>query len=303
MLIFNYILLYSFLTVIFLTELQANPTQEPWLVLDRSNDCTLPRNFRMCIDNFPKLLVKAPTRQGMDELRASASGQFSENELKMMMEKISQDPSQVIIVDLRQESHGFMNGMAVSWRTQNGWSNLGKTLNEIERDQASRLQQAIQQGCVLINYTKTQERDFVATINSINVEPEIVQSAGAHYFHLPITDYLKPNDADIDLFLDFIKNIPKRSWLHFHCCAGKGRSSTFFVIYDMLHNAKKVSLSDIFARHALIGGKDFEADFDPKKAWKHEFALERLIFLKKFYQYCQGNADLNQSWSEWSSWH
>ena len=46
---------------------------------------------------------------------AIASAQFSEDELQKLRQKYPNE--KIVIVDLRQESHGFINGKPVSWRS------------------------------------------------------------------------------------------------------------------------------------------------------------------------------------------
>ena len=46
-----------------------------------------------------------------------------------------------------------------------------------------------------------------------------------------------------------------KSWLHFHCLAGYGRTATFMAIYDMMKNPD-VGLSDIVYRQSMTGGEN-----------------------------------------------
>lgn len=39
---------------------------------------------------------------------------------------------------------------------------------------------------------------------------------------------------NIDEFIKLYKSLPKDAWLHFHCEAGKGRTTTFLAMYDMM---------------------------------------------------------------------
>jgi len=73
---------------------------------------------------------------------------------------------------------------------------------------------------------------------------------------ITVTDHRSPLDDQVDLFVQSVKNLPKETWLHFHCRGGAGRTTTFMSMYDMMHNAKNVSFEDIMKRQTLIGGSD-----------------------------------------------
>lgn len=76
-----------------------------------------------------------------------------------------------------------------------------------------------------------------------------------------------------------------------------GRTTTFMVMYDMMHNAKKVSYNDIMKREVLIGGSDILSVSDENK--KNE-SKSRSDFIKEFYNYCHDNNDgFQTSWSQW----
>ncbi len=58
----------------------------------------------------------------------------------------------------------------------------------------------------------------------------------------------------VNYFIDFVKNQPKDSWLHFHCKEGIGRTTTFLIMYDIMKNHKDVNLNDIIKRQVLLSG-------------------------------------------------
>src|SRR5690606_26441789 len=87
------------------------------LILNRKNRYELPRNFHTT------------------PFSSSGSGQFSEKELQRM---ISQIPaSNIMIVDLRQEPHGFLNGNAVSWYHEHNWGDIEKSTAEVLQQEYS----------------------------------------------------------------------------------------------------------------------------------------------------------------------
>ena len=75
---------------------------------------------------------------GILGINAISSAQFSESELQKIKEKYPKED--IIIVDLRQESHGFINGKAVAWRSELESANADKKISEILQDEKTRLQ-------------------------------------------------------------------------------------------------------------------------------------------------------------------
>lgn len=50
-----------------------------------------------------------PTREGLDELQASGSAQFSLNQFSALTKALQENGAKdIYIVDLRQENHGFL---------------------------------------------------------------------------------------------------------------------------------------------------------------------------------------------------
>jgi len=117
----------------------------PMLCLTMENKGVLPRNFRTTYDPFAITisLEKKPTRLGLDELNASGSAQFSEKSFLEILKTLPINTFNLVIVDLREESHGFINGNAVTWRGENDWGNMYKSDEEILSDESQRLETAL----------------------------------------------------------------------------------------------------------------------------------------------------------------
>ena len=268
-----------------------NQPKELTLILNSENtEGELPRNFRLCSDpwlNAPD--SKAPSRVGLESLQASGSGQFSENGLKAILARLKTSQP-IIVVDLRQESHGFANGIAISWYAAHDASNVGKTLAEIEADELARLQKLLEEKNITIQEVSRKEEDLIEkttpvsiTVNKVATEQQLTQSFKIGYFRIPVTDHLPPTPQDVERFLTFVKALPEGTWLHFHCEAGDGRTTTFLSLYDMIRNGKNVSFEDIIERQYLLGGINL-ADIVDKSSWKYPHEVKRLKFLKEFYQ-------------------
>lgn len=240
-----------------------------------------------------------------DELKASGSAQYSANALHYMKDSLAQD--KVVLVDLRQESHGFVNGTPVSWYGNRDWANVGKTTDEVGKIENEALADLAekQQVSIYINLKKDNETGALLSdksetikISEIRSEEQLAQSLGMGYFRLAVTDHRRPLDTDVDVFISFIRNISPDTWLHFHCEAGHGRTTTFLAMYDMMLNAKHDTLEEIVDRQYKAGGINlFELH---KQDWRTPYDQERIAFIKEFYAYCRQNSDhYATSWSSW----
>src|SRR5438105_14563183 len=91
--------------------LWAAPNHAALLVLDSKNNEHLPKNFRSTSDKSSH--SSQLNTKGLDSLSIAGGAQFSELELSAILKHLR--TKQLSIIDLRQESHGLINGHAVSW--------------------------------------------------------------------------------------------------------------------------------------------------------------------------------------------
>jgi hypothetical protein len=279
----------------------STSNQKTLLVIDRIEDSELvAKQFRTTVDVNNKALKK---------LKASASGQFSAAELEQLLAMIPAEKKHIWIVDVRQESHGFINGIPISWTTRQNRINVYKTPSQIAKEEQQLLNELSKKSKVKI-YTakKLAEGDITAgdstTIvpHSVQTEEQLVTSLGANYLRFYVLDHHRPDDNEVDSFVSFIKyRVQPDDWLHFHCRGGKGRSSTFLAMYDIIRNANNSNFSQIMQRQADMGNVNFEKlPSSPDKIWKRSAASERYEFLKEFYAYAvdPSGYDAN-SWSSW----
>ena len=68
----------------------------------------------------------------LTEEKMSGSAQFSVNQFRALVPELKKQTENAWIVDCRLETHGFINGIAVSWCNAENNANAGKTLEEIE---------------------------------------------------------------------------------------------------------------------------------------------------------------------------
>lgn len=275
------------------------------LKVDRANIDQMPKDFRTSNDPFlsnpPKGKPPAvlPSREGMETLFVSGSSVFSELEFAKMLGKLPKD--KVIIMDMREESHGWLNGISVSWYGPRNMANVNLTQAQVEKRERDLVKATIGK---TVKVGKLNGDKSIGSIIEMNVteaitEKELSEKYGVKYYRITCTDYVKPSDEKVDQFLKFYKKLPKDTWLHFHCHAGEGRTTAFMAMVDMIKNGQKVSYDDIMARQWLIGGQDLRLGNSPEE-WKKVEYTERAKFTKDFYEYVKQNPDLKMSWTEWA---
>lgn len=279
-------------------------TAAPILVIDAVNQLGLPNNFRTASDALPTGVTV--NTQGLANLHAMGSAQFSEDGLVAVIDKIQ---APIIVVDLRQESHGFMDGNAISWYATRDWANLGKTPGQVEAVQQKLLDGLAQKETVTLNKITDRNNEGQVTrvaptvfdVDNVMSEFALTKLHQVGYTRIYVTDRLAPTTPQVDRFVQLVRSVPASTWLYFHCRAGKGRTTTFMVLYDMMRNAKQVSFEDILQRQHLLGGL-YLGKLPEQTSYKYTLNVQRLEFLKNFYQYCRTNQDnFATSWSEWKT--
>ena len=254
----------------------------------------MPRNLRIAQQEKGKSSLNF---QGLNNLKASGSGQFSEKNFNEMMRHLPINSQRLVVFDLREESHGFINGNPVSWTDGNyNYGNLHRTRSEIESDEYQRLRLALRTRKIIINHAQEPTK---LEVHTIKTERSFVEGSGATYIRLPVTDHNRPTNAVIDQFVEVIKSLPSDQWLHFHCKAGKGRTTTFLTLLDIMKNAHQTSLNDILVRQQFIGGINLN-EIQSKIGEKKRAAQARLEVIQKFYLYCRQIPDFQISWSAWA---
>jgi len=239
----------------------------------------IPKEFRKTTDLSIIKDNKNLNLNGLDKLNISGSQQFSEYNLPLLIDAIK-TTLPITIVDLRQESHGFINGLPVSWADSKNNANEGLTRDQVLLDEYNKLKS------IKLNEPIAFYNDPNETIVPVKVqnEEELVKSNGLSYNRITVRDGGIPTNDMVDYFIKSIKEQPQDSWLHFHCKAGVGRTTTFMIMYDMIKNYKEVSSDDIIKRQLALANFDGDA----VKSFENK---ERMDFLSEFYNYLKVNGD------------
>lgn len=258
------------------------------LVLDSQNNNEIPKKFRKSSDISNVEKNKNINLSGLNTLNISGSKQFSEQNLPLIISNIKTSLP-ITVVDLRQESHGFINGLPVSWANKKNDANIGLTKAEVLEDENNKLKS------IKLNSPISFYNDPNKTIIPTKVENEeqLVKHNSLSYVRIPVTDTKLPTDDMVDYFVDVVNSNPKDTWYHFHCKQGIGRTTTFMIMYDMMKNAKEVSADDIIKRQLLLAGFD-------ENQMKSFYNDKRSTFLQSFYKYSKENRnDFKIKWSDW----
>lgn len=223
----------------------------------------------------------------------SGSGQFNRSTLPILIEKIKNIfySRNLVIVDLREEPHGFVNGDPVHWKIDS------RKAHESEESFLSGLPKFFLKWRKLFVFIYVPIPVAASETSTEEQAIKKLKNKNIEYLRLPITDHCKPSNTVTDQIVKlFFEYSAKSTWLHFHCAVGKGRTTTAMAMCDIMRNAGKLSLDEILHRQHLIGGEDLRL-FRKKKFTEN--ARERFEFLENFYRYCK-LVDINtQTWTQW----
>lgn len=263
------------------------------------------RNFRLMTDELRNdSRGREPNRQGLENLRASASAQPSLVALKELYGKLREhEPNaKIFLIDLRQESHGFANSVPVSWYIEHNAANAGKSSREVERDELERLNNLRGNETTfepLGNSDKQRLKSVTIMPRFMETEREAAEKLGFEYERFAAADMQFPAPEVVDDFIIFVANLPDNAWLHFHCHAGHGRTTTFLVMYDIMKNPD-LTLEEICRRQYLLGGTNLLLEPEGND-WYSKMARDRTEKIRLFYGWAQGthSEEIGLTWSEW----
>ncbi|MCD6046412.1 MAG: hopD2 2 [Gammaproteobacteria bacterium] len=214
--------------------------------------------------------------------------------------KIGQGHAQKFDIDLRQESHGYLDGEAFTLYSENDWLNYGDNVAQAETAESAwlaSLKTMVNIPNVLM-FEQVAQKQFKAgkTIEAhlVQSEKEIAENAGFKYLRLAVPDHSHPSNVDVDSFVDAVTQNPD-ALFHIHCRQGIGRTTEFMAMFDMLKNADKLSFETIIDRQD-------KASYHDKELLKNnkDYYIKRYQFLQAFYLYAKARK-LNQTTTPWST--
>ena len=127
---FYFTLFLTFLFLFISTWNSINALSDIHIIQDSDTLNKLPKHFRKTTDISKVLALKSINIKGLDELNISGSGQFTKSSLPPLIADIDSNFS-IIDIDLREESHGFIDDIAISFSNLNNNANAGLNLNEV----------------------------------------------------------------------------------------------------------------------------------------------------------------------------
>jgi hypothetical protein len=229
----------------------------------------LPR-FRRSDDPFKVATSEPlPSRYGLDTLNISGSRRPTQSGLVKHLGSID---IPVYSFDLQLEGHYFIKGSPERWYGYKRVDEVGFDMDDINlRHYVRRL---VHTGKLRHDAGDAQD------------EKQMTEAIGFHYVGICQTRHRVPEPDQVDQFMEFLNNIPQPAWIHFHCNAGRSRTTIAMIMYDIMKNGKVVSVEDIVRRHHLLGSEDlFDLEVWTAGSYTKEMLIARKEFIKSFYRY------------------
>lgn len=235
------------------------------------------------------------------DLVASGSGQPTRTGLQSLAMRLRAvaGAQPIYLIDLRQESHGYLltaagKAYAVSWHTAMNAANRGRDATAVQQDEQQRLAEAVSTEVTASPMGRfdlaSGMRPVTFRASAYETEEQAAAAAGFIPIRIAVTDMRWPEPAAIDAFLAFYDELPPDAWLHFHCQAGMGRTTTFLVLTELLRHPE-VALSDALSHQLAAGGADLH------------LRPEIMTGLWLFAQYARERRAGAPRWSEWLARH
>ena len=121
---------------------------------------------------------------------------------------------------------------------------------------------------------------------------------------LRVSGSAQPSPAGLALVRDeilrFYHSLPENAWVHFHCRAGKGRTTSLCLMFDILRNPD-LDYETLALRQYLLRGKNMLDEVSVHSL--DGILMKQSKMLPLFYQYVNTErfSDTPLSWSEWLS--
>jgi hypothetical protein len=214
--------------------------------------------------------------RGVEKLRISGSNLIIFSDLKR---KLSHITGPIYILDLTGNGHSYYKDYPTTF--------LG--MKKPHPGIVYLLRRFIINGFAPLDLSQVQKEHLVAEKNGFKHQYLSLERRGV------------PTPEMVDQLINFLKDLPKDAWIHLHCLAGKGRTTSVMVMIDILKNGRFVKLEDIVKRHHLMGGVDlFDTQVWENGTYTQEQLTRRKEFIVNFYQYVNDPSGYGiHSWREW----
>lgn len=219
----------------------------------------------------------------------------------------------IFVLDVRQETHAYLNYRALN-QTDQPYSFRSIRLSGLYVDDQGKIHyNQINQGLDSWQI-KENEKDFVDLLNLLNgqvvplrlkdvgnqdntvidaignpniyplalSEPDLLSKINNEIPNvriiperLFIADGFNPDDQTTKNFKQLVQKLGPNDWLHIHCLGGSGRTTTLWILYDMLKNketirAENISFEDVLNRNDYFNGSEFRDDLKAEgKAYQY----------------------------------
>jgi protein tyrosine phosphatase (PTP) superfamily phosphohydrolase (DUF442 family) len=240
--------------------------------------------YRRSDDPFQRgLMAYTPSREGLDDLHISGSARPTKNGLQLALSSIDMP---VYIMDFFAKNHYYIDGLPEDWL---GYKRSRLGVNAKRGSFRGKIHRLIYTGKLQHDASDTQ------------TEQEMVADLGLKYVLVDQVRKALPSPEQVDEFIQIVDTLPNPVWVHFHCSAGRGRTTIAMVMYDILKNGKKVSVEDIVMRHHLQGSENlFNTVVWPNGRYTKEMLEERKQFIIAFHKYVNSPDGWGvQTWTQW----
>lgn len=215
--------------------------------------------------------------------------------VKQQIRQLTHDQvKHMLVIDLRQESHGFLNNRSITLYAPHNWVNQGKTHDEAIDAETKWL------ASIANRQTLVSHKGAKIVVQQIANENTVAKVIGFDYERLTVPDHTKPADSEVDRFLTIYDQLQPDTWIHLHCRGGAGRASTFLALLLMLKHANTTSFDEIIT---LIASVPPHYDLRVGSANHPEYEeryRERYAFVREFYQFALARFDNQEmTWREW----
>lgn len=215
---------------------------------------------------------------GLEDLHISGSNRpvFAD-----LQEKFKHVKGKVYIVDLTGGEQTYYKG-------KYPLEFLGRTQKD-QRHFINKLRRFLVNGFSPLN-----QQDFVS-------EGDLAKQYGFEYIQLFNERGLTPRGKMIDDLIKIIQSVGPDDWIHFHCSAGRGRTTVAMVLVDILKNGKKMPLDPIVRRAYLMGGENlFNTDVWANGTYTIEKLTSRKQRIIDLYRYTNDPEGYGKrTWQDW----